>query len=165
MEHFLEKQQEYFFNFLTDSIDNFLLDHSDETFYAFALDCNIHEEGEINLCFNTVELWQETTSYYTNKGYTKIQLDEMKYASRDWDENQRVASIHLFDDWVEDEQDIEMVLEWLCQQMILLTDSETFERIPKTEDFKLLVYDHDESPSDSQERFEKIGMSEIFQIE
>lgn len=69
MENFLEKQQEFSFSFLTDSIDNYLLDHSDETFYAFALDCNIYEEGEINLCINTVDLWQETTEYYTEKGY------------------------------------------------------------------------------------------------
>lgn len=165
MEHFLEKQQEFFFNFLTDSIENFLLDHSDETFYAFALNCNIHEEGEINLCFNTVELWQETTSYYTSKGHSKSQLEEIKYNSSDWDETQQFASLHLFDDWVENEQDIETVLEWLCQQLILFIDSETFKRIPKTEDFKLLVCDQNENPSDSQERFEKIGMSEIFQIE
>ncbi|WP_086312000.1 hypothetical protein A5821_003246 [Enterococcus sp. 7F3_DIV0205] len=165
MENFLEKQQEFFFSFLTDSIDNFLLDHSDDTFYVFALDCTIYEEGEINLYFNTVDLWQETTDYYTSKGHTSSQLEEMKYNARDWDENQRFATLHLFDDWVEDEQDIETVLDWLCQQIVLLTDSESFERIPKTEDFKVLVYDHDENPSDSQERFEKIGMSELFQIE
>lgn len=165
MENFLEKQQEFFFSFLMDSIDNFLLDHSDDTFYVFALDCTIYEEGEISLYFNTVDLWQETTDYYTSKGHTSSQLEEMKYNARDWDENQRFATLHLFDDWVEDEQDIETVLDWLCQQIVLLTDSESFERIPKTEDFKVLVYDHDENPSDSQERFEKIGMSELFQIE
>ncbi|MGX7244883.1 hypothetical protein ACWOC1_08535 [Enterococcus quebecensis] len=165
MENFLEKQQEFFFNFLTDSIDNFLLDHSDETFYAFILDCNIHEEGEINLCFNTTELWQETTDYYTNKGYTEQQISEMKYNSSDWDEDQRFTSLHLFDDWVEDDENIALVLDWLCQQMVLFLDSETFQRIAKTEDFKLLVYDHNEDSSDSQERFEKITMSEIFQIE
>lgn len=165
MDNFLEKQQEFFFNFLTDSIDNFLLDHSDDLFYAFALDCNIHEEGEITLCFNTVELWQETTNYYVNKGYSSPQLDKMKYSASDWDEDQRFASLHLFDDWVEDEQDIETVLEWLCQQMVLFLDSETFERIPRVEEFKILVYDHDEDDSASQERFEKIETSDCFQIE
>ncbi|MEI5989511.1 hypothetical protein A5881_000999 [Enterococcus termitis] len=164
MEHFLEKQQAFFFNFLTDSIDNFLLEQTDETFYAFALDCSIYEEGEINLCINSVDLWQETASYYTNKGSNKSQLTEMKYSARDWDENQRIASLHLFDDWVEDEHDIETVLEWLCQQMILISESETFERIKKTESFKLLVYDHNESIFDSQERFEKLSTSDYFQI-
>lgn len=165
MENFLEKQQEFFFNFLTDSIDNFLLEQTDETFYAFALDCNIHEEGEINLCINSVELWQEITTYYTNKGSNQSQLDDMKYNARDWDEDQRIASLHLFDDWVEADQAIEIVLEWLCQQIVLLTDSETFKRIKKTEDFKLFVYDHNENPSDSQERFEKLSTSDYFQID
>lgn len=165
MENFLEKQQEFFFSFLTDSIDNYLLDHSDETFYAFALDCNIYEEGEINLCINTVELWQETTEYYTTKGYTTSQLEEMKYNARDWDENQRFTSLHLFDDWVEDPDDIETVLEWLCQQIVLFLETETFERIPKTEEFKLLVYDRNEDAFGSQERFEKISMSAFFQID
>ncbi|MBO0440811.1 DUF4303 domain-containing protein [Candidatus Enterococcus ikei] len=165
MDNFLEKQQEFFFNFLTDSIDNFLLDHSDETFYAFALDCNIHEEGEINLCFNTTELWQETTDYYTAKGYNNQQIEQMKYNAGDWDEDQRFTSLHLFDDWVEDDEDIETVLEWLCQQMLLLLESETFQRIPKTDDFKLLVYDHDEDPSDSHDRFEKISVIDYFQID
>lgn len=165
MENFLEKQQEFFFSFLTDSIDNYLLDHSDETFYAFALDCNIYEEGEINLCINTVDLWQETTEYYTEKGYDREQLETMKYTTGDWDENQRFASLHLFDDWVEDEEAIQTVLDWLCQQMILLVESETFKHIPKTEDFKLLVYDHDETIAASQERFEKLMMADYFQID
>lgn len=165
MKNFLEQQQDFFFNFLTDSIDNFLQDHSDETFYAFALDCNIYEEGEINLCFNTIELWQETINYYTDKGYSEKQLLEMKYAPSDWSEDQRITSIHLVDDWVEEDEDIEIVLDWLCQQMVLLVESETFQHIPKTKDFKLLVLDHDEEPSDSQERFEKISMAESFQID
>ncbi|EOL42855.1 hypothetical protein [Enterococcus caccae] len=165
MENFLEKQQEFFFSFLTDSIDNFLLDRSDETFYVFALDCTIYEEGEINLYFNTVDLWQETTDYYTSKNHSTSQLEEMKYNARDWDENQRFASLHLFDDWVEDEQDIETVLDWLCQQMLLLVETDTFERIPKTKDFKVLVYDHDEHVFASQERFEKLTMSDYFQID
>ncbi|MBM7688383.1 hypothetical protein BCR24_06340 [Enterococcus ureilyticus] len=164
MENFLEKQQAFFFNFLTDSIDNFLLDHSDETYYAFALVCNIHEEGEINVYLNTVELWQDTTDYYATKGYTDQQLQEMKYNAKDWDEDQQFASLHLFDDWVEDPQAIEMVLEWISQQLILLVDSDTFERIPKAADFKVLVCDHDEEAADSQERFEKLTTSDYFQL-
>ncbi|MEI5993282.1 DUF4303 domain-containing protein [Candidatus Enterococcus mansonii] len=164
MKNFLEIQQEFFFNFLIDRIDNFLLDHSDETFYAFALDCTIYQEGEINLCLNTTERWEETTNYYADKGYKEQQLAEMKYHSKDWDEEQRFASIHLFDDWVEEDEDIQTTLDWLCEQLVLFTTSETFQRIPKTEAFKLFVYDHNEEPSDSEERFEKITTSELFQL-
>ncbi|OEH83151.1 hypothetical protein BCR26_02095 [Enterococcus rivorum] len=162
MQQFLENKQEEFHKQLNDGISEFLLEQMDETFYAFALDCNIYEQGEINFCFNTIDEWEKTKIRYGE--YNEEELLETKYNSGDWEKYQGFETIYLFDDWVEEEEDIEYCLNWLCEQMILFLDTSIFQAIPKTEDFKILVYDHDTDVTSSQERFEDFSDIELFKI-
>lgn len=162
IQSFLDTKQEEFHKQLNDGINEFLVAHPDEIFYAFALDCNIYEQGEINFCFNTPEDWEKTKSHYAE--YNRNELLETKYNSGDWERYQGFETIYLFDDWVEEDEDVEYVMDWLCQQMILFLEAESFQNIPKTDAFKILVFNHDTSATSSQERFEDISDLDVFKI-
>lgn len=159
---FLENKKEEFHKQLNDGISEFLIEHATEIFYAFALDCTIYEQGEIHFCFNTIEEWQQTQRRYQE--YSEVELLEMKYNAGDWEKHRGFETIYLFDDWVEDEAAIDYCLDWLSEQMIVFLESPVYQKIPKTEAFKLLVYDHGSDAFSSQDRFEEFSDLEVFKI-
>lgn len=69
--------------FTKTEVSNFLAEHPNEVFYAFAFDCNA-EYAEVNLCFNTENsfstlLAESQSGKYKASYQTEEQINELRY--------------------------------------------------------------------------------------
>ena len=160
-------------DFTVQGVSQFLKEHPDLKFYAFAYDCNV-EYAEVNLCFNTEEDFAEALSHYQNGKYAehyqdKEDIEELKYNTGDW-EYQCFDTLYLYsNEEIEEilgqipDEDYTLLNEFLEEMLLLITEvlidfthTEIYQRIPKTEDFIAYAIDHDEDFYDAKERMEKI---------
>ena len=147
--------QEVVCEFTQKRVENFIKEHKDEIFYAFAYDCNA-EYAEVNLCFNTRYFFEKTLARYQTGKYaqeykTKDGVYKLKYSLGDW-EYQCFDTLYFLaeEEMVEiygvniEEQITEFM--HLCRNALLdFTHTNEFAQIPKTDDFMVLCIDHDES--------------------
>lgn len=167
------KIQKELLAFTKTEVSNFLTEHPNEIFYAFAFDCNA-EYAEVNLCFNTESafsalLSESQSGKYKASYQTAEQINELKYNTGDW-EYQSFSTQYVLgedelfgdeDDENEDEDGepnkaiTENLLLHFSKVLIEFTKTEEFQKIPKTPDFKVFCIDHDEDLDEAELRLSK----------
>lgn len=173
--HYAEASADEIAQFVKNEVSRFVETHPNNVFSAFAFDCNIHEEVELNLCLTTSEHLNEILHYYqTGANGAYYQSDEgilsLKYNTGDW-KYQCFSSMNCIHDEHHDYFSVngeEKYHYWINLLSGIMTDfmaSSTFAAIPKCEDFKVLVYDHEEEPLHSQKRLNAIGDSAFFRLD
>lgn len=152
--------------FISSEVNNFIQDHPDEAFYAFALDTNA-AYGEVNLCFNTEPMFAKTLSDYQNGRYGEEyqqpqDIWQLRYNTGDWD-YQCFATLYLIDDGaLEDGDECEQFMHYVCRSLIDYLQTDGFKAIPKTVNFKVLCIDHDEDIVDAQQRLQALDKNAFF---
>ena len=161
-------------DFSINGVENFLNEHSDLEFYSFAYDCNA-EYGEVNLCFNTEKDFKKTLESYQTGNYadnyqTEEDIKNLKFNTGDWD-YQCFDSINILteeeleeilgedpekDDYKSWNEFIESLNELFCECLLDFSKTETFKKIPKTNNFIAFCTDHDEDFENAIERLEKV---------
>ena len=152
--------------FTKESVTEFLKVNNDFNFYAFAFDCNA-EYAEVNLCFNTEISFEKTLRSYQSGEYAKYyqskeSINELKYNTGDWAYQCFATTYVLTDDESADiyedymERQVDDLMKLFCDALLDFTLTEEYNNIPKTEDFKILCCDHDESIEDSELRLNQI---------
>ena len=150
----IEKYKKKLFDFTISGCSEFLDKNPEETFYAFAYDCNA-EYCEVNLCFNTEESFQKTLKHYKNGPYkeqydTENSVLSLRYNTGDWkyqcfetlyfetEENmKRLYGENL-------ELQISEVMK-MCQEVLEeFKMTNLYKKIPKTIDFIAYCIDHDD---------------------
>ncbi|MGD1840247.1 MAG: DUF4303 domain-containing protein [Thermonemataceae bacterium] len=157
-------------------VEKFLLHNSNKTYYAFAYDCNA-EYAEVNLCFSTEEEFKKTLNHYQNGEYSqyyqiKEDILDLKYNTGDW-EYQCFASMNVFsenelteifqklpdDDHKSWHSFTEQLMQLFTLTLFEFSETKTFDKISKTNDFKFFCIDHDEDFEDVENRLMKIKSS------
>jgi len=149
--------------FTEKEVVDFLAEHPDEKFYAFAFDCNA-EYAEVNLCLNTEEVFRKTLNEYQSEYPEDYQSEsdllDLKYNTGDW-EYQCFATTYIME---EDEMDalygddvdaqLTEFMEIFYQVLADFRKSTVYATIPKTDAFKLICLDHDDDVLESIEAFD-----------
>jgi hypothetical protein len=155
---------------------------SRQEFYGFAFDCNA-DYAQVYVCANTRAALRSQATDYKNRrpdlyGHLTIQdlEDKLRWALGDW-EFQAFNSEAFSQAWEpikeflvdailldENDQRAEVFrtsfMETACRCMIRVESEGTLDALPKTEDFKTFVADHDESDEDSWGRYEAVRSRE-----
>ncbi len=168
-----EKIKTDLLTFTIQGVENFLFKNQNLEFYAFAYDCN-SEYAEVNLCFNTELDFKKTLEHYQKGEFSKYyqsenEIKDLKFNTGDWDyqcfETTNVLSeeqlTKIFNDLPDDDykswnEFIEYLTKIFCECLIDFTKTETYKKIPKTNDFLAFCIDHDEDFEDAIERLETI---------
>jgi hypothetical protein len=157
--------------------------HRDKTFYAFAFDCNA-DYAQVFVCANTRAALKTRATDYKHRrpdlyGHLTIQdlEDKLRWGLGDWG-FQSFTTEGFSDAWEpieellldaipwddDNDQRIEdfrtSFMESACRCMIRLESEGTLDALPKTEDFKTFVADHDESDETSWRRYEAVRSRE-----
>ncbi|ODQ05927.1 MULTISPECIES: DUF4303 domain-containing protein [Enterobacterales] len=166
----IEKIKNDIVSFAITETEKFLTDKCSEVFYAFAFDLNA-AYGEINLCLNTEEYFQKTLNYYQNKSggnnyHSQDEINSLKYNTGDW-EYQCFGTIYpinetyleqLYQKSYEDgsyPHVLTRIIQIFSECLTLFKQTETYKKIPKTEDFIAFTIDHDEDVEDALMRIGK----------
>lgn len=150
-------------------VGHFLEFYPGKAYYAFAFDCNA-EYGEVNLCFNTEDDFQDTLADYRSGAYadayrTKEAVIELKFNTGDW-EYQSIDTLYpiselelseIFDGLADDNFEswkkvIQEILIAFEDGLYLFKQTETYKKIPKTKGFIAFCADHDENILDALAR-------------
>lgn len=159
--------------FTKTEVSNFLAEHPNEVFYAFAFDCNA-EYAEVNLCFNTESafstlLAESQSGKYKASYQTEQQINELRYNTGDWEYQSFstkyvLSEDELFGDDDEENEDedsgsaiTENLLLHFSKTLIEFTKTEEYQKIPKTPDFKAFCIDHDEDLEEAELRLSSLG--------
>lgn len=160
--------------FVRQGVDQFLREHPGEIFSGFAFDCNIFEGVELNLCFTTQQHLTDILHYYQTGEYSnyyqsEVGILDLKYNTGDW-MYQCFSTMYCIEDhtysYFRDDESGKhnywMTL--LSNVMVDFLATPEFKAINKTDDFKVLVYDHDEEPEISEKRLMGISANPIFKL-
>jgi hypothetical protein len=160
-------------NFTVNAVENFLNEHSNLEFYSFAYDCNA-EYAEINLCFNTKTEFEKTLKQYqTGRFSMNYQSEEdingLKFNTGDWeyqcfetlnvltdDELTKILNDFPEDDYKSWNEFVETLREIICETLLDFSKTETFIKIPKTDNFIAFCIDHDEDFEDAIKRLDNV---------
>ncbi len=146
--------------FTVDKVEQFLRENPELIFYAFAYDCNA-EYAEVNLCFNTQQDFEnsliESQAKYPCDYLLDSQITDFKYNIGNWafqcfesiqllTENQLTD---LFDSLPEDNYQswhrvVAELMQLFDECLLEFLKSDSFKKIPKTQDFIAFSIDHDE---------------------
>ena len=143
-----EMQQE-----IAADIETFLKEHPGETFYAFGFDFNA-EEGEILLCFNTEEAHAETLKEYQVDSANERRVTGLRYGMGEWkyqgtnvyyicDEEEKEK---IYDD--DEDNDYENAkkafMDFAYDLLLAVCRTPAYQAIPKTDNFRVVLSEHDE---------------------
>lgn len=173
------KIQEELLAFTKTEVSNFLTEHPNEVFYAFAFDCNA-EYAEVNLCFNTESAFsslldESQSGKYKASYQSEEQINELRYNTGDWEyqsfsTHYALSEDELFGDEEDQDEDgddenedgelnntiTENLLLHFSKTLVEFTRSEEFQKIPKTPDFKVFCIDHDEDLDEAELRLSSL---------
>ena len=154
--------------FTQENVAKFLKENPDLIFYGFAFDCNA-DYAEVNLSFNTENSFEKTLhSYQTGRFAESYQTEEkiydLKYNTGDWEyicfatiyvlTDEEAAEIYDFE--TEYEKQANDLMNLFGEVLLDFTLTDEFNNIPKTDDFKILCLDHDESIESAELRLNQI---------
>lgn len=164
-------------DFTISGVEKFLKENPTLEFYAFAFDCNA-EYCEVNLCFNTETDFQKTLTHYQSGKYgdnyqTDEEIIELKFNTGDWDYQcfdthyvlEESELDEIYQNCPEDDDDktwlefVENLNELFCEVLLQFTQTETYQKIPKTKDFTPFCIDHDEDFETATDRLNKVRHS------
>jgi len=160
-----EKIQTNLLAFTQHQVAKFLAEHPNETFYAFAYDCQ-SESAEVNLCFST-ESWftaelNAITEKYPEYYSTKEEILDFKYNTGNF-QYQCFATIYVLDneelnaiieplsdkeDWDALNVFMAEIMQIIRETLALFEHSEIYQQITKTHDFICYALDHEDDPTD-----------------
>ncbi|WP_261866074.1 DUF4303 domain-containing protein [Budvicia aquatica] len=159
-------------SFVRQRVDEFTREHQNEVFSGFAFDCNVYEGVELNLCFTTNGHLTDILHYYQTGEYQKYYLSEegilgLKYNTGDWMYQcfscMNCIEDHTYSYFRTDEQGKHTYwMELLSQVMVDFLATPEYAAINKSDDFSVLVYDHDEDAEVSEKRLMKISPNPVF---
>jgi len=164
----VEKIKNELLSFTQKSVTEFLEENPTLIFYAFAFDCNA-DYAEINLCLNTESSFEKILQSYQTGEFaehyqSEEELYELKYSTGDWEyqcfattyvlTDEEAAAIYDFETEYENQANDLMNLFGETLLDFILTDE--FNSIPKTDDFKILCLNHDESIESAELRLNQI---------
>jgi hypothetical protein len=141
-------------------IRRFAKANSDETFYAFALDCN-SEYGDVLLCLNTPdELRRGGNDVRWSLGDWKYQGFESGEFEKAWRRYARSVTEACMEE-EEDERTFlkptqDQFMRTACRVLVRLELTNVFESLRRTDDFKTWVADHDELDEESWGRLDSV---------
>lgn len=160
-----------------ETMTDFLTNHPNKTFYAFAFDCNA-EYGQVILAMNSHDDFLKTSKEYIEKwNYKESDLKELKFSTGDWEyqglnldysywescrsyENKIDAYVFAHDTTSEDADAlVEKLLNMFAETLIRFEATEVFQSIPKDAGFVTFAVDHDESTEDALARMNKIRIN------
>jgi hypothetical protein len=163
-------------DFAEQGVENFLKENPELKFYAFAFTCNA-KYTEIGLSLNTEEDFAKTLKRYQEGEYSKYyqkeeDIKDLKYNTGDWD-YQCFDTLHIFDDEAmnkfyneiypykpDDDNEkwsnfVNSLLELFTESLVDFSNTATFKKIPKTDNFIFYCIDHDEDFDIAIERLKK----------
>lgn len=155
----LENKKRELLALIGEAVEKFLDEHQGLSYYCFAFDCNA-AYAEINLCLNTESDFRATLRAYQEGPYgedyrTEEGVRALRYNPGDWKyqcfetfyvlEEDEIADLYGDDD----EALLKEMTAFNYELLALFTATDTFRRIPKTEDFRVLCIDHDEDVDDA----------------
>ena len=143
------------------AMEEFLHVHPRERFYALAFDCNT-EYAEFLVGMNTEEAFQKTLREYQEGGASDrtdaSAAANLRYNPGDWMYTD-IAEAELFKEEeliarYQDNMEKQCAdMRRLCEEILAdFRQTDTFQNIPKTEDFVSYCIDHDEDPADALAR-------------
>lgn len=152
--------------FTTVEVEKFLRQNPGKVFYGFAFDCNT-EYAEVNLSFNTEEDFETTLQEYQQEDPNDFQDEEdilqLKYNPGDWT-FLCIATTYVFTESELDEKYndgehawekfLKDLMDVFTSTLIEFSKTKSFEKIPKTKDFKFFCIDHDENFEDAEKRLQ-----------
>jgi len=169
--------EEILYRITSENIKEIAQEHSDETFYCFALSINA-DYGEIMISLNTNEFLEETAKdYFTRrperykslekaKEKLKLSIGDWKYTDENsedfqdtWGKYQELISDEALDqdeELEETDQSIEeQFLRTACRVIHRINNEEVIKLLNQTEDFEVYVCDHDETDEKSWQRLKE----------
>ena len=161
----LEERKQALLPLVQTAVETFLKEHPDLSYYCFAFDCNA-EYAEINLCFNTEADFAQTLERYQSGPYgdsyrSEEDILDLRYNPGDW-QYQCFATFYVLEEealaalYGEDEDRLlAEMMRFNCELLALFCKTDTFARIPKTENFRVLCIDHDEDVAAALERTDR----------
>jgi hypothetical protein len=173
-----EKIKKQIVEFAEKGVEKFLQENPGLKFYAFAFDCNAEYAG-VSLCLNTEEDFAGTLKHYQegefSKHYQKEEdIKDLKFNTGDW-EYQCFDNLEIFseeeldeianaiypdkpdDDYEKWGEFVNELLELFTESLIEFAKTETFNKIPKTDDFTFFCIDHDEDFDDAINRLQSVS--------
>lgn len=153
---------EQILNFTRQEVAQFLAHHPNETFYAFAFDCNA-EYGELNLCFNTETEFQKMLSeYYPDRADNQTSppdYNELKFNTGNWG-YQCFATLYVMSEdklcqiySTDINRQVNELMIIFTKAIIRFKHDSVYQSIAKSTDFRVICIDHDENIIDATQRF------------
>lgn len=149
-----EEQKARFQDFLQDSLEFYVSKalklQPTIRYYVLALDCNIQENCEICTALNDPKSFQDTAEKYYADRDPEYLRTEIKYNSGDFNNSSaRIEALDLFPNQILEDSQCQSILNELLKQMVIFMENpkSSYHSIPKTDNFKVIVYDHDQDPS------------------
>jgi hypothetical protein len=153
---------------LRQDLSRFAANHSDEVFYAVALDCNALY-GDILLCANTPFALRERASEYSQDPSDKAvarQEKILRWGFGDWKYHginldlsggiQRYKDLLAGHDEITHPADQERFLKAASRALINLESSPEIALLSRTSDFQVMCADHDEDLSVGKRRLARV---------
>ena len=158
---------EHIVTFTEEEVAEFIAEHNNQTFYAFAYDVNPQTHG-IYLSFNTEEAYQESLESYQNGDYaflyqTDDQKRRLKYNPGDWKYQNFVSIEFIYEAKIKElfdvvlNKEIDDLLNFAEQALVDFRKTEVYNSIPKDKDFIAFCIDHDEDELEAIKRVLRIN--------
>ena len=153
-----------------ETLKEFLKTHGSEVFYGLCFDCSA-EYGTVQISMNTEREFEKTAANYVKDyNYSEQQIKDLKNNSGVWffqginhdydfwtqcrDYEQKIEE-YVFNRHIPSEtseQLVDEVLTMFTRGLLRFEQSEVFKKIKRTNDFKLIILDHEESFEDGLNR-------------
>lgn len=153
---------EHIVSFTEEEVSQFIKEHSNERFYAFAYDVNPATKG-IYLSFNTEADFKVKLKQYQEGNYAFLyqsddQIKRLRYNPGDWKYQNFVSIEFIYDAKIKELFDVVLVesknnlLDYAEQALLSFKKTETYEHIPKEKDFIAFCIDHEEDELEALDR-------------
>lgn len=154
-------------DFTVKEVGKFLSENPGLTFYGFAYDCGL-QHTSVGLCFNTEEGFEEIIEAHYQYEKTAEEERELKISTGNWKyQCFETIDIHeleeldtildLDDDYATWDVFSEELLDTICECLLEFSKTETFRKIPKTDDFLFYSVEHDEEIEDAFRRMDRVS--------
>ena len=168
-----EQRKQALLQKIVKDIERFLKKHSKKVFYAFAFACS-KDTGEILWAFNTEKALASTIKYYKEKAdedeaalYDDKNSEDylsLRYGIGDWQHTTESKPYYIFGDGdkclemydkaeeLDEESGSENfeqeIMDFFEELLLAFCQTPTWQAIPKTEDFKILLSEHNDNETD-----------------
>ena len=148
-------------------VADFAREHSEETFYGFALDCNAYY-ANVLFCLNTPESLDASIREYSKSddpAEIDRQREDLEWGLGDWkyqgfnlDSPRWLEEMGLLEEYAElpSDEDTEQFLVGCCRALIAAERNGAFSPLNRTPAFRVACIDHDEDGYSGDRRLERV---------